>query len=57
MPDGRTSDDKHIDYGTGDNIPMPPGFNVTEDFETCSGANGRMMGDEEQLIEQGEGIY
>lgn len=40
MADGRTSDNKHIDFGTGDSIPMPRDFTAPDNGSTCPGSWG-----------------
>lgn len=40
MKDGMTSDGKHIDFGTGDSIPMPERFSAPDNASTCPGSWG-----------------
>lgn len=49
--------DGHINFSDSDApVPMPESFNAPDNAETVSGVWGRMMGDEEGLIEQGESL-
>lgn len=40
MNDNRTSDNQHIDFGTGDDIPMPDRFTAPDNASTVSGTSG-----------------
>lgn len=44
--EGRTADGKHIDYGTGDSIPMPDRFSAPDNGATISGIGGHVCYDD-----------
>lgn len=44
--DNMTSDNQHIDFGTGDDVPMPPSFNAPDNASTVPGSWGHVVTDD-----------
>lgn len=47
--DNKTADGQHIDFGTGDDVPMPPGFNAPDNAATCPGSWGHITQEDDTI--------